>query len=66
MRYAHLRKTSLLAAGETVSGFFSPRKSSGRIQGIFPKAEILPIIGFSVFVSKYSFYLDSDVEECDF
>lgn len=32
-RYAHLGQTSLLAAAETVSCFFSPRKSSGRTQG---------------------------------
>lgn len=36
MRYAHLGQASLLAAAETVSGFFAPFKSSGKIQGVFP------------------------------
>lgn len=35
MRYAHLGQASLLAAAETVSGFFIPRKSRDRIKDVF-------------------------------
>lgn len=35
MRYAHLGQASLLAAAETVSGFFIPRKRRDRIQDVF-------------------------------
>lgn len=36
MRYAHLEQASLLAAAETVSGFFTSSKCDDGIQGIFP------------------------------
>lgn len=36
IRYAHLGQASLLAAAETVSGFFTPRKSGGGRQDFFP------------------------------
>lgn len=36
MRYAHLGQASLLAAAETVSGFFTPPASDGRIRDVLP------------------------------
>ena len=36
MRYAHLGQASLLAAAETVSGFFLPPKRGNSGQGVFP------------------------------
>ncbi len=36
MRYAHLGQASLLAAAETVSGFFMPSKCGNSGQGFFP------------------------------
>ncbi len=35
MRYAHLGQASLLAAAETVSAFFTPRKRNGRMRKVF-------------------------------
>lgn len=36
MKYAHLGQASLLAAAETVSGFFAPPEKSASIRGVFP------------------------------
>ena len=38
MRYAHLGQASLLAAAETVSGFFTPPEYGDSIQDIFPSS----------------------------
>ena len=44
MRYAHLGQASLLAAAETVSGFFIPPKRGNSGQGVFPPpAERYPL-----------------------
>ena len=38
MRYAHLGQASLLAAAETVSGFFTPPEHGDSIPDVFPSS----------------------------